>query len=420
MAVPKIAIYARWADFPFGAAYSSRIRLMARGLVEAGAEVIVLISAPRTKGRNRFVSSGVYSGFRYQYLSSAPLLSHGDRSKAMSFLTRFDPRQALKLLTALWRLKREGKLETLIICSEDVGIAWIAGLICRWLGVCSILDSTEWPIFYPKGNWIAQARYRLFCNHGFRFIDAVLPISNYLAEKVADYNRRTGRRIPHLLVPILTDVEDADVAKGEPGNYVLFCSGPGYLNLMLMVLRSYHIVKQVGHQCDLVFVGLDQHRNEVKILLAEAKRLGCAEGIRFPGYVKWDELKRLYSEAAALLIPLPDDGRSRSRFPWKIGDYLSSARPVITTEVGDIGCYLQDGHNAFVAKPGDMRAFADKIQFVLENAEIATKVGQRGRETARENFDFRGHGSRLLEFIQHVDQRVRKEVRNQCSTPKQL
>ena len=228
----------------------------------------------------------------------------------------------------------------------------------------------------------------------------MLPISNYLAEKVSAYNQRTGRRIPHLLVPILTDVEDADVAKGEPGNYVLFCSGPGYLNLMLMVLRSYNIVRQAGHQCDLVFVGLDQHRSEVEILLAEAKRQGCAEGIRIPGYVSWDELKRLYSKAAALLIPLPDDERSRSRFPTKIGEYLSSARPVITTAVGDIGRYLQDGHNAFVARPGDIRALAERIQFVLENAEIATKVGVRGRETAKESFGFRGHGRRLLNFIE--------------------
>jgi len=400
MAVPKIAIYARWADFPFGAAYSSRVRLMARGLVEAGADVNVLISAPRTKATDHFVSSGVYSGFRYQYLSSTPLLSHGGRSKAMSFLVRFDPRQAVKLFTALRRLKREGKLETLIICSEDVVIAWLAGLICRWLGVRCVLDSTEWPIFYARGNWITQLRYRLFCRHGFRFIDGVWPISSYLAEKVSDYNRRTGRRIPHLLVPILTDVEDADIAKGQPGNYVLFCSGPGYLNLMLMVLRSYQIVRQAGHRCDLVFVGLEEHRTEVRTVLAEAKRLGCAEGIHFPGYVAWDELKRLYSQAAALLIPLPDDGRSRSRFPWKIGEYLSSARPVITTAVGDIGCYLQDGHNGFVAKPGDVRAFADKIHFVLEHPEMAAQVGRRGRETARENFDFRRHGTRLLRFIE--------------------
>jgi glycosyltransferase involved in cell wall biosynthesis len=400
MAVAKIVIYARWADFPFGGAYSSRVRLIARALVEAGADVIVLISAPRTKGNKHFVSRGVYSGFRYQYLSRTPLLSNCDRSRANSSFRRWDPRQVFKLVSALWRLKREGNLETLIICSKDVVIAWIGGLISRWLGVRSVLDCTEWPLTHDKGNWITQVRYRLFCNHGFHFIDAVLPISNYLAEKVSAYNQRTGRRIPHLLVPILTDVEDADVAKGEPGNYVLFCSGPGYLNLMLMVLRSYNIVRQAGHQCDLVFVGLDQHRSEVEILLAEAKRQGCAEGIRIPGYVSWDELKRLYSKAAALLIPLPDDERSRSRFPTKIGEYLSSARPVITTAVGDIGRYLQDGHNAFVARPGDIRALAERIQFVLENAEIATKVGVRGRETAKESFGFRGHGRRLLNFIE--------------------
>lgn len=402
MATPKIAIYARWADFPFGTAYSSRARLIARALVEAGADVNVLISAPRTKATEHCVSSGVYSGFRYEYLSSIPLLSHCGRSKTMSFLIRFNPGQALKLFTALWRLKREGKLETLIICSEDVVIAWIGGVFCRWLGVCSILDSTEWPVFYPKGNWITQLRYRLFCRHGFRFIDGVIPISSYLAEKVSDYCRRTRRRILHLLVPILTDVEDAHVATGTPGDYVLFCSGPGYLNLMLMVLHSYHIVRQAGHSCDLVFVGLEEHRAEVRTLIEEAERLGCAEGIHFPGYVSWDELKRLYANAAALLIPLADDGRSRSRFPWKIGEYLSSARPVITTAVGDIGCYLQDGHNAFVAKPGDMTAFAEKIQFVLEHPEMAAKVGERGRETAREKFDFRGHGARLLGFIQAI------------------
>jgi len=403
MAVPKIAIYARWTDFPFGTPPAGRVRLIARGLAEAGGDVTVLLSAPRTKGRNDFVSRGVYSGFRYQYLSSTPLFSDGDRSNTPSFWRRFDPRQLFKLLSALWRLRREDKLETLIISSEDVGITWIVGLMCRWLGVCSVLDYVEWPIsYYEKGNWITQVRRRLFCNHGFRFMDGVLPISSYLAEKVSEYNRRTGRRIPHLLVPILTDVEDADIAEGEPGNYVLFCSGPGYLNLMLMVLNSYEIVRHMGHQCDLVFVGLDNRTTEANVVLTEAKRLGCAEGIHFPGYVAWDELKRLFANAAALLIPLPDDEQSRSRFPSKIGEYLSSARPVIATEVGDIGCYLQDGHNAFVAKPGDVRAFANKIEFVLEHPELAAQVGQRGRETAKENFDFRRHGIRLLRFIETV------------------
>ena len=57
--------------------------------------------------------------------------------------------------------------------------------------------------------------------------------------------------------------------------------------------------------------------------------------------------------AHGLLIPLFDDVRSTARFPTKIGEYLASGRPIVTTAVGEMPRYFEDGVTAFISAPDD-------------------------------------------------------------------
>jgi glycosyltransferase involved in cell wall biosynthesis len=124
--------------------------------------------------------------------------------------------------------------------------------------------------------------------------------------------------------------------------------------------------------------------------------------VRVPGYVPRNELFALYGEASALLIPLFADVRSTARFPTKIGEYLASARPVVTTAVGEASRYFHDGVNGFVCGPGDAEAYGDKIVEALQDPARAAQIGREGRRLAETAFDYRQYSRTLHDGFSRV------------------
>ncbi len=96
-------------------------------------------------------------------------------------------------------------------------------------------------------------------------------------------------------------------------------------------------------------------------------------------------LPRILQEAAVLVLPRSRGEFSSAGFPNKLGEYLSSGRPVVTTSVGDIPRYLEDGVSARLVEPDDCVAFADALVAVLADADAARALGEAGRAVAREN-----------------------------------
>jgi len=116
--------------------------------------------------------------------------------------------------------------------------------------------------------------------------------------------------------------------------------------------------------------------------------------------VEREELLRLYGGAVALLIPLFDDLRSRARFPTKIGEYLASSRPVVTTAVGEVERFLTDRETACISPPGDPEAFGDSLIALLDDTRLATSIGAAGRRLAVERFDYSKQGPPLRTFLE--------------------
>jgi len=124
-----------------------------------------------------------------------------------------------------------------------------------------------------------------------------------------------------------------------------------------------------------------------------------AGDVRLAGWVDLETLQACFRNATALLLPLFDDERSRTRMPNKLPEYLASCKPVITSKVGDLQDFLVDGVNASIAKPGDSVDFACKMTALLTDPELATRIGIAGRQTCAQNLDYRAHAACLAEFL---------------------
>ena len=89
-------------------------------------------------------------------------------------------------------------------------------------------------------------------------------------------------------------------------------------------------------------------------------------------------------------------------FPFKLGEYLASGRPVIASRVSDVDRFLADRSNAVLVRPGDSGELAEAIEYLLDNPEAASSIGQRGREVAVSLFDYKSQGQALLSFLRNM------------------
>lgn len=99
------------------------------------------------------------------------------------------------------------------------------------------------------------------------------------------------------------------------------------------------------------------------------------------------QIPKYLVESSLLVLPRPRNIQTEHGFPTKLGEYLASSTPVLTSNVGDIPNYLINDYNAFVYQAGNLVDFKEKLSFIIDNYSRALEVGVKGRDTALEFFN---------------------------------
>ena len=114
------------------------------------------------------------------------------------------------------------------------------------------------------------------------------------------------------------------------------------------------------------------------------------------------QLSYLYANAKALLVPIRPNQKDIARFPHKIGEYLASSAPIITTAYGEIPNYFIDNYNAVIAKTYHIDCYAAKMKLVISNPALASKIGINGFQIGFKNFDYRILSHRMEAFFDNL------------------
>ena len=285
----------------------------------------------------------------------------------------------------------------------------------RRCAVCSIFLSYKNCVSGWLANRVRHGSPSGFIESGFsRMLQGVLVISQELEKRTHEAARRVGRDLRVYRIPALVDMQRFMAPAAPNGSFdvkhptFVWCGSDAWKNDVIFLIRALAITRRSGHDARLLVLGslFESSRGRIAEVMAEEKL--PPDSVTFGGYVDACSFAAFFQSAAALLLPLRDDDRSRTRMPNKLAEYLASSRPVVTCNVGSVSEFLQDRVNAFLAKPGDPSSFADQMIAVLNDTNAAEQIGKAGRAACATYLDYRLYADRAAQFF--ADCVVRRTV----------
>jgi len=124
--------------------------------------------------------------------------------------------------------------------------------------------------------------------------------------------------------------------------------------------------------------------------------------IEYKGYLDEKDYYALLNSADIPCMTRVDLAYAHAGFPFKLGEYLATGKPVIASRVSDVDRFLVDKQNAMLVQAGSSAEVCEAAEFLIDNPESAVAIGARGREVARSFFDYKQQGAALRDFFENV------------------
>lgn len=122
--------------------------------------------------------------------------------------------------------------------------------------------------------------------------------------------------------------------------------------------------------------------------------LGVVDYVEHLGAVSMSERVEFFQKADIFVLPTYAEA-----MPMSVIEAMAAGLATITTPVGGIPELIEDGADGFLFPPGDAKALAEKISFLLNNKDLINKIGAKARKKAVEQFNFPQYAGKLRSHL---------------------
>ncbi|MGH9702014.1 MAG: glycosyltransferase, partial [Candidatus Acidiferrales bacterium] len=235
-----------------------------------------------------------------------------------------------------------------------------------------------------------------------RFTDLVLPVSN----QVRDFCIERDGLDPKKVVTLHNGVEIerfANTGSGEAIRYAFGLENASHIvsaianirpvkGLDVMIRAAAIVCRKFPRAC-FVIVGTPHRSVFLRELKALAQELGIAGNVRFLG--GHDEIERFLKISDAFCLPSRSEGFSNSLI-----EAMGCGLPCVATDVGGNREALQEGVSGYLVANEDSQAMGERILNLLENPELARRMGAAGRRKVEQMFTAEAMMSTLTSHYQ--------------------
>ena len=187
----------------------------------------------------------------------------------------------------------------------------------------------------------------------------------------------------------------------ENATVIVYPGNVHYANadIVAPLYRALPLIEQKGHPIHLVRCAGSDHGFIPKDIYEIIEKYITAFPMSQPS-----QLPAFLRIADILVQPGSENTFDDYRFPSKLPLFLASGRPVILAKT-NIGRFLEDEINCRILKENTPENIAELVIELIENKDKAAKIGNGGREFAKEHFNWIKSATRLVKFYQTCPQK---------------
>lgn len=370
----------------FGYSYSannSKMRYVSKGLINSECEAIIhngILGCPSVPRDEEIITSENIRVITYTRRKDASMLSI--------------VLNAIKLVR-YFKSNRVRKGEGVVLLTRSWFPLYVFySIIPRFFGYKIATISHEWATVPLSGNMVKDVLSRIYAYSFGWFCDAILPISEEIIRRIQKFNK------PYLKLPILADFHSDVSPCSQQSSAFVYCASVEYKRVICMIIEAYRIYNQEGGSIPLRLI-INGKKDKIDEIRSVIVSFDLEKYVDILSKLTDEELMIEYSNAAALLIPLdPNFEQDTVRFSQKIAEYLTTRKPVLTNNVGEIVHYFTE--NEAIICEYSVESFARAMSWVQQNGEQARLIGENGYMMGCREFDYRVNGRKLKSFFSCV------------------
>jgi len=241
---------------------------------------------------------------------------------------------------------------------------------------------------------------RRVTHHIVSLADGIVVISSRLETK---FQGLVSGLVPIHRRWICVDVDR--YAQSQPGSgdrVTLFYSGSfGVKDGVSVLLDAFDMLASKRENVWLVLTGTGDGE-DMRVVLSRINASPHKDRIVYKGYLDDNAYYAALNVASIPCMTRTGIAYAQAGFPFKLGEYLATGKPVIASAVSDVPCLLRDRYEAMLVPPSDSGAIVKAVEYLIAHPDEGCAIGLRGREVARRWFCHRSQAKSLYDFISTV------------------
>ncbi|APS29378.1 MULTISPECIES: glycosyltransferase family 4 protein [Pectobacterium] len=221
-----------------------------------------------------------------------------------------------------------------------------------------------------NSSWIKRFFYKSVIKRGCHKSKYIFTVSNFSKERIIDWSGVDAEKVINVGNGVSSDFSPNGEHLDYPFEFFLCVSNRKLHKNEIRTLESFK-VSSLPIATKLVFTGEPN-----QIILQKIQELNLSERVVFTGFIKNEELPKLYRSANALIFISLYEG-----FGLPVVEAMASGIPVITSKTTSLGEVAGDA--ALLVDPLDTKEIAAAFSDVYYNRQIRAELIDKGLERAK-------------------------------------
>jgi glycosyltransferase involved in cell wall biosynthesis len=383
-------------QYPGGDAASNRHMAYAKGLVELKNKITFILLSPQNNPNQGFLVDGI------NFISASTYNKDKKFSPIIKLISTF------KSITfgkrEILSLHLKNKFDAVVLLDTSIWMIYPFLRLCKKNNIVVLHERTEYPFIVDRKGIFGKVHNKIYLSFILPEFDGIYVISQALKRY---FENITKNKVPVSVVNMVVDpsrFKNKKITNSGEVKYLVYC---GTMNFekdgVDMLIRSFGKALETpwkNEDIKLMLIGDNSNvhiQDELSHVIRESR---CSDKVIFTGQISRQRIPDLLMNAYALALARPDNKQAEGGFPTKLGEYLATGKPVIVTNVGEIGLFLKDGENSFIAEAGSVNSFSQKIRQVFEDYPKALQIGLKGKELINNEFNYLTQAKKIVDLIE--------------------